>query len=294
MVGSVRPEPTPRTDEPRERRPFTLARAVSGGLLLVTTLVVLFGCYLVVGAGLAADRTQSVMYGQLRKDLTAATVPVSGTIAPGTPLGVVRVPSIGLDQVFVEGSSSEQTRSGPGLVTSSVLPGQTGVSLLVGHRSVSGAAFAHLDDVQPGDPIQVVTGQGTFSYLVDMVRTSDAPAVKVQAAASRLTLVTSDPAYAPNRKLMVSAVLQGKALPRSTGTSAPSSDQPSHGSTRRPGRAAPLEPAAPGRHLPRHLGGPAHAVPPRAVDRCAARAAGDPLAGLRQPRRPPAQHPVTT
>jgi sortase A len=204
---------------------------VSGGLLLVTTLVVLFGCYLVVGAGLAADRAQNVMYGQLRRDLAAAVVPVSAPIAPGTPLGVVRIPSVGIDQVFVEGSSSEQTRNGPGLSTGSVLPGQTGASILVGHRSVSGAAFAHLDQVSPGDPIQVVTGQGTFTYVVDLVRTSDAPAAEVRDVPSRLTLITSDPAYAPNRKLTVSAVLQGKALPRSTGTTPVAADQPAHGSS---------------------------------------------------------------
>ncbi len=231
LVGARRTDLGPSSDIPRERRPFTAARAVSTGLLLVTALVVLFGLYLVVGAGLAADRAQNVMYGQLRTDLEAATVPVSGAIAPGTPVGVVRIPSIGVDQVFVEGSSSEQTKSGPGLQTSSVLPGQTGVSLLVGHRSVSGAAFRHLDEVQPGDPIQVVTGQGTFTYVVDLVRTSDASAAKVEAVPARLTLVTSDPAYAPNRKLMVSAVLDGKALPRSTGTTGPASDQPGHGST---------------------------------------------------------------
>jgi sortase A len=231
LVGARRLEPVPAPDVPDERPPVTVVRAVSGGLLLVTTLLVLFGCYLVFGAGLAADRAQSVMYGQLRSDLAAATVPVAAPIAPGTPLGVLRIPSAGIDQVFVEGSSSEQTRSGPGLTTSSVLPGQTGPSVLVGHRSISGGAFAHLDQVSPGDRIQVVTGQGTFTYVVDVVRTSDAPAAQVRDVAARLTLITSDPAYAPNRKLTVSAVLQGNPLPRSTGTSPVATDQPARGST---------------------------------------------------------------
>jgi sortase A len=142
---------------------------------------------------------------------------------------VVTIPAIGLDQVFVEGSSSDQTKFGPGLKTDSVLPGQTGISVLIGHRSTSGAAFAHLDQLQPGDRIKVATGQGTFSYVVDLVRTSDAPATKVKVVPSRLTLVTSDPAYTPDRTLMVSARLTGKALPACTGTTAPPSDQPGHG-----------------------------------------------------------------
>jgi sortase A len=231
LVGSRRPAAPPLPAERHEHRPLTAGRAIAGGLLLVTGLVLAFAAYLVVGSGLAANRAQDVMYRQLRTELEQATVPVSGPIPAGTPLGVVRVDSIGLDQVFVEGSSSDQTRNGPGLRTDSVLPGQTGVSVLVGHRSASGAAFAHLDQVRPGDRIDVVTGQGRFTYVVDMVRTSDAAPTKVRVVPARLTLVTSDPAYAPDRTLTVSATLEGKAQPTSTGTTAPGSDQPGHGSS---------------------------------------------------------------
>ncbi len=235
LVGR-RPEPTPSppptaTPEPTpaERRPVTLARAVAGGLLLLGGLLIGFALYLTVGSGLAANRAQDVMYGALRTDLEEATVPVSGTIPAGTAVGVVSVPSLGLEQVFVEGSTSEQTRSGPGLKSDSVLPGQAGVSVLVGHRSTSGAAFADLDELRPGDAIDVTTGQGEFHYVVDLVRTSDAPATKVRVVPSRLTLVTSDPAYTPDRTLMVSARLQGKALPAATGTASVAAEQPGHG-----------------------------------------------------------------
>jgi sortase A len=191
---------------------------IAGGLLLVTGLLVAFAAYLVVGSALAANRAQDVLYRDLRTDLAQATVPVAGPIAPGTPLGVVSIPEIGLDQVFVEGSSSDQTKFGPGLMTDSVLPGQAGRSVLVGHRSTSGAAFADLDQLHPGDRIEVATGQGKFHYVVDVVRTSDAPPTRIRVVPSRLTLVTSDPAYTPDRTLTVSARLQGKALPASTGS----------------------------------------------------------------------------
>jgi len=231
LVGGRRPESQPTPDAPpKEPRPITTAQLIAGGLLLVTGLLVAFAGYLAVGSSLAANRAQDVLYRELRTDLAEATVPVAGPIAPGTPLGVLKVPAIGLDQVFVEGSSSDQTKFGPGLKTDSVLPGQTGVSVLIGHRSTAGAAFAHLDELQPGDTIAVATGQGKFHYVVDLVRTSDAPATKVRVVPSRLTLVTSDPAYTPDRTLMVSARLVGEALPASTGTTAPPSDQPGHGS----------------------------------------------------------------
>jgi sortase A len=233
LVGSRRPEPTvvaAPSPPVRERRPLTAATVVAGGLLLVTGLVLAFAGYLLVGSGLAANRNQGVMYDRLRTSLAQATVPVAAPIAPGTAVGVLSVPSLGLEQVFVEGSSSDQTRNGPGLKTDSVLPGQSGLSVLVGRRTTFGAPFAHLDRLQPGDRIDVTTGQGRFAYVVDLVRTSDAPASQVRVVPSRLTLVTSDPAFTPNRQLMVSARLTGKALPASTGTSAPLSDQPGHGS----------------------------------------------------------------
>jgi sortase A len=208
----------------------TTATVVAGGILLVTALLLAFAGYLVVGSGLAAHRAQSVLYQRLRSDLEAATVPVSGSIPAGTPLGVVRADKIGLDQVFVEGSSSEQTMSGPGLETNTVLPGQTGLSVLVGRRATSGAAFAHIGDLQPGDKIEVTTGQGHFTYVVDLVRTSDAAGSRIRVVPARLTLVTSDPALTPNRSLMVSARLAGAPRPATTGTTAPTSDQPGHGS----------------------------------------------------------------
>ena len=115
-------------------------------------------------------------------------MPVSGVIAPGTPLGVLQIPRLGLEQVFVEGSASEQTMKGPGLKLDSVLPGQQGVSILIGRRATFGAPFANLDELQTGDLIVVTTGQGRFEYVVDIVRTTDAPETEIEAVPSRLSL----------------------------------------------------------------------------------------------------------
>ncbi len=234
LVGARRPEPTPAASPgpARPARPVTTARVVAGGLFLVTGLVLAFAAYLVVGSSLVANRAQDVMYKNLRTDLALATVPVSGPIAPGTSLGVVTIPEIGLDQVFVEGSSSEQTRTGPGLRTDSVLPGQAGLSVLVGHRSTSGSAFAHLDQLRPGDRIEVATGQGRFAYVVDLVRTSDAPTHPgpggpVQADAGHVRPGVHARSHAHG---LGAAPGQG-ATGHHGGTTAPPSDQPGHGST---------------------------------------------------------------
>lgn len=219
-----------RPDGPRE---ITGAVVVAGGLAVLTMLVVAFGGYLLLGSRLQANRTQDVLFDDLKVSLAQAIVPVSGVIPSGTPLGIVEIPRLGLEQVFVEGSASEQTSTGPGLRHDSVLPGQAGVSVLVGRRVTFGAPFADLDQLRTGDRILVTTGQGKFTYVVDLVRTSDAPATQIESVPSRLTLVTSDPAYAPSRTLQVSGQLQEKALPASTGTAAVAEDVPGEGSPNR-------------------------------------------------------------
>lgn len=223
----------PRT--PRTRKPFeaTGATVVAIGLMVLTGLLASFGLYLFVGSGLAANRHQDVLYSQLEETLSQATVPVAGVIPVGTPLGIVDIPRIGMEQVFVEGSASEQTITGPGLKPDSVLPGQEGVSLLVGRRATFGGPFRQLDQLEPGDRIVVTTGQGRFTYVVDLVRTSDAPATEIEQVPARLTLITSDPAVTPSRSLMVTARLQGDAQPTSTGQTAAADDTPGEGSSGR-------------------------------------------------------------
>ena len=110
---------------------MTTGVVVASGLLIVTGLLALFGLFLFLWSGIAANRDQDVMYSELRKQLALATVPVNGAIPTGTPIGIVQIPRLRLEQVFVEGSASEQTIHGPGLRHDTVLPGQAGASVLV-------------------------------------------------------------------------------------------------------------------------------------------------------------------
>ncbi|MBZ5734395.1 sortase [Nocardioides sp. TRM66260-LWL] len=209
-----RPHPGTRPEGPRTGT--LLASALIGVLVLVLG----FLAFLVGGSRLAADRYQALAYDDLVAALKRTEVPVNGAQPIGTPLGLLQIPQLGLTQVFVQGSSSEQTALAPGLRPDTSLPGQAGGSVLVGRRATFGAPFAHLDRLRPGDRFTVTTGQGRFTYVVDLVRTSDAAPTTVPVVASRLTLVTSDPALAPSRTLTVSARLQGEALPRTTGAAA--------------------------------------------------------------------------
>ena len=158
------------------------------------------------GSALQADRSQDVMYEELRADLAAMTVPFAGAIAPGTPLGVLSIPSIGLEQVFVEGSTSEQTRTDPvssATACSRVRPaspcwsgtGRRGRRVRATSTELRPGRH-HRRDHRPGH------GSATSSTWCGPA-TPRRP--RSQVVPSRLTLVTSDPAFTPNRNLVVSA-----------------------------------------------------------------------------------------
>lgn len=217
--------------EGRVARRLTVGALVGTVLIGVLLLIVAFGAFLTLGSRIAASRDQDLAYEALRTRLGDAQAPVSGAIAPGTPVAILAIPRLDLEQVVLQGSASEQTAVGPGLRNDSSLPGQAGSSVIVGRRATFGAPFAHLDRLRPGDRISVTTGQGRFAYVVDLVRTSDAPRTTIAAVASRLTLVTSDPALAPSRQLTVSARLDGQAQPRATGVATVAADAPGEGSS---------------------------------------------------------------
>ena len=109
--------------------------------------------------------------------------------------------------------------------------------MLVGRRATFGKPFADLDRLRPGDRILVTTGQGQFTYVVDLVRTSDSPDTQIEQVPSRLTLVTSDPAITPTRNLQVSAQLDGDPLPATTAGATVPEDLPGE---RSPGREVAL------------------------------------------------------
>ena len=84
----------------------------------------------------------------------------------------------------------------------------------LGRRATYGAPFLRLDRLRRGDSIVVTTRQGQFLYSVVSSHTEplgDTGAVAASTDA-RLTLITSDPAYHPDRELVVVATMHGQGL----------------------------------------------------------------------------------
>lgn len=152
------------------------------GLVLAGWLAVL-----IVGLGLVTyglgpllqQRHQRHLMAEFRDATERAANEVSGLpgatvvrTAPerGSPVGVIEIGSIRLQQVVVEGVQSGQTQLGPGHVPGTAGLGQPGNAVVVGRRGAFRGPFQHLRDVQVGERLAVVTTQGDSVYEVTSTR----------------------------------------------------------------------------------------------------------------------------
>lgn len=165
-------------------------------------------------------RAQAAAYDDFRYQLANGTGPVGQTdqaghlLALGTPVALVQAPAIGLDEVVFEGTTSSVLADGPGHRRDTVLPGQTGVAIVVGRRAGYGGPFAHLADLRSGDAITVTTGQGVHEYRVDGVRNAGDVTPPVDAETARLTLATATGRpYLPTEVVRVDATLVSEPVP---------------------------------------------------------------------------------
>jgi sortase A len=132
----------------------------------------------------------------------------------GTPVAVVEIPKLQLQQVVIEGASSDETASGPGHVPGTSGLGQPGNSAVVGRQSGYGSPFGALDTLATGDEIVVATTQGKSTYRVSEVATKplDEGVAYGKTDNDRLTLVTSASWWplASSEATIVTANLEGK------------------------------------------------------------------------------------
>ncbi|MFL6071255.1 MAG: sortase [Actinomycetes bacterium] len=217
-------KPTKRAERPSN--PWSVGMVAGTVALTFGLALVGYVAFLAWGSSAQYSRTQSTLYDTFREELVGATAPVQAPSPPGDPVALVTIPGIGLDQVVVQGANGSSLTRGLGHRTDTVLPGQEGVSVIFGRRAAYGGAFSALDTIDIGDQIHATTGQGEFTYTVDNIRYSDEEVELPDAAASRLVLVTSDPAWRPGRSLLVSAAIDGKAQAAAVVGAALPSEQP--------------------------------------------------------------------
>ena len=84
----------------------------------------------------------------------------------GEGIGRIRVPRLGLNMVFVEGTDDASLRKGPGRDRRTYMPGEGQLVYIAGHRTTYLAPFAHIERLKPGDPVTLEVPYGTFTYRV--------------------------------------------------------------------------------------------------------------------------------
>ena len=232
----------------------TVLRRVVGGigrlLIALGVLILLFVVYQLWGTNLSEAASQNTLKQQFDRSLHHGTSPTtSTTIVPesttttaavppveGNPIGVIRIPKIGVDKYIVEGTGEDDLKKGPGHYPGTPLPGQLGNVAIAGHRTTYGAPFYNLNELAPGDPIMITTAQGQFEY--DVIGTQVVSPSDVQVVAptpdGRLTLTTCNPRFSAKERMVVQASLKNPPPappPATTPTTLPKSAKLADGLT---------------------------------------------------------------
>jgi len=192
------------------------------GSILMTAAVITAGIGLLVGAFAAylfgftsveAFHAQHRLAEQLAG--TAGLAALNGRTPPeGQAVAILAIGAIGVRQIVVEGTTSEDLESGPGLHIGSAPPGTGGDVVIAGRRTTYGSPFARIDSLHSGEPVTVIGALGKFTYTVTAVRVVQpgSPLPAGPTTAARLTLVTSNPAVTASSLLIVTADLVGKPV----------------------------------------------------------------------------------
>lgn len=126
-----------------------------------------------------------------------------------TEFAYLSIPSLDLETVVFEGVTVETLRKGPGHMPWTPLPGQPGNAVISGHRTTYGRPFFNLDQLKPGDRIEIETVIGIHLYVVRdsfVVKPTDIW-VTEDREGGWLTLTTCNPKFSARERLIITAEL---------------------------------------------------------------------------------------
>jgi sortase A len=185
---------------------------IVGNLCLAGAFVVAaYIAWVLWGTGLYTARQQDVLRGDLQERIEDPRAR-PGTVLPGNAYAIIRIPSIELNDVVVQGTTTDDLKKGPGHYEKTSDPwddrGRVGIA---GHRTTYGAPFWSLDRVREGDDVFLRTEFGGFRYEVTGIRTILPTQVEVLEPTRKPTLVltTCTPRFSAAQRLVVFGELAG-------------------------------------------------------------------------------------
>ena len=134
-------------------------------------------------------------------------------MVPAKPIGRIEIPKINLDHPIFEGVDETVIHWGPGHWPGSAMPGQVGNSVFAGHRVTHTHPFRNLDQLVPGDEIQFVMPDGTYTYRMtqqQIVDPNDTWIVNPTPTAT-LTLFACHPPGSATHRIVIRADYVGKS-----------------------------------------------------------------------------------
>jgi sortase A len=206
--------PLPDLDERsrvRRRRRGRVLRAV--GLLFIAAALALGGYvwWQQWGTGFITRAAQNEIRPDFERRVATQTpedAPPRVANVPGQAVAILRIPSIEVDLVVVEGTGTEALKKGPGHYAGTAYPWQDqGRVGIAGHRTTYGAPFWALDELEPGDRIVLATEYGIFDYRVTgsrIIEPSDGSVLRATREPT-LVLTTCNPRFSAAERLIVFA-----------------------------------------------------------------------------------------
>lgn len=190
-----------------------------GTLVSISVLMLVFLGNVLLVSHITHFASQQELRDTFRAQLSAGTAPVSEgdfddhLLGDGVPVALLSIPQLGVDEVVSEGTTSSVLMQGPGHRRDTVLPGQAGVSVIMGRSAAFGGPFGGIQTLQPGEGFTVRTGQGEQTFEVLGVRYAGDPTPPAPVRGeSRLILMAARGApYLPTGVVYVDAKATGPA-----------------------------------------------------------------------------------
>jgi sortase A len=183
-----------------------LRRALSG-----LSVVLVLGGVALVGYPFATNMWQGRIQQRLDQQIASPELQQAykdHKVSTGDSLTRIKIPAIGLDTVVVEGTTPSALRAGAGHYPQTPLPCDLGNVGIAGHRTTYGRPFGNLDQLKPGDTIELTTPIGGCVYQVSkapfIVAPSDLSVIDPTGERS-LTLTTCNPKGSAAQRLIIRA-----------------------------------------------------------------------------------------
>jgi len=183
-----------------------LRRILSG-----LSVVLLLGGLGLVGYPFATNMWQGRIQDRLENQIASPELQQAykeRKVATGDSLTRIKIPSIGLDTVVVEGVTPSALRAGAGHYPTTPLPCENGNVAIAGHRTTYGRPFGNLDQLKPGATIELTTPIGGCVYQVarDPFVVSPTDMTVIDPTGERsLTLTTCHPKGSAAQRLVIRA-----------------------------------------------------------------------------------------